>query len=157
MSDFTFSPYQIAEMAMQIEDEGARFYILLSNLTDSQKLKEIFSSLSKAEMNHKKKFHEIADANRKEPAEYSINLQMVMKTHMDKIAETSFKIKSKASLPQTVLNALNMAIDIEKRSIEIYTEIKEASIELFSSMLTSIISEEEKHLKIIEEIKEGLV
>jgi len=157
MNQFTFLPYQIAEMAMSIEEEGAKFYIALSNLTKSQKLKEIFASLSKAEMNHKKKFLEIANANHKEPsAEYSINLHMVMKSHTDKIAETSFDLESKPDIPQTILEALDMAIDIEKTSIEIFMQMKEASVHTFAKILTAIITEEEAHLEVLENIKGGI-
>ena len=62
--DFNFSPYKIAEMAISVEEEGAKFYTLLSNSADSEKLKNVFSTLAKAELMHQNRFRDRTSVDR---------------------------------------------------------------------------------------------
>lgn len=75
MGEFYFSLYQIAEMAMKIEEAGARFYAQLARTADREDLRKVFHSLAQAEGEHQKAFARIADEFRSAGAqEYSIDL-----------------------------------------------------------------------------------
>ncbi len=56
MAEYNFSPRQIAEMAMGVEEAGEEFYTKLASVLDDQKLKDIFLILSKAELQHRDMF-----------------------------------------------------------------------------------------------------
>lgn len=154
MGEYQFSVYQIAEMAMGVEEAGVNFYKTLATVVDDKKLKDIFTALAKAELGHRDTFKNIADSFRKDDFdEYSINFPMLMKNYIDKIKEATFNMRSFSKNPASIEEAIGIAIHTEQESIRIYTEIKNMFIERFHKIFESIISEERKHLEILTDIK----
>jgi len=152
--EFHFSPYEIAEMAISIEEEGVKFYTVLAESASSEKLKGIFSVLAKAEATHKEKFREIANANREEDdTDYSIDISMLMHRHIEELKNLAFKFSAKIDSEK---EALKMALDIERTAIKIYTDMKSSFIAKFHGILSKIIDEENKHLEIVEKALMGI-
>jgi len=153
--EYNFSPYEIAKMAMSIEEEGARFYTALSNAASSDAVRDIFAALSREEIEHRDKFSEIAEAHHKEDkAEYTIDISTLMEKHIEEIKDLSFKVKSSAA---TVEDALNMAIDVEKTAINIFSKMYESFIDRFHEVLSALINEEKKHLEVLTDMKNELM
>ena len=154
MAEYNFSPRQIAEMAMGVEEAGEEFYTKLASVLDDQKLKDIFLILSKAELQHRDMFKNIAGSfSGEEDSEYSIDLPTLMKRYIDKLKEVAFNIKSFSSKPDNVQEALNIAIYTEEEAIRIYTEMYNSFVDKFHDILTKIINEEKKHLGILTDIQ----
>ncbi len=76
-----------------------------------------------------------------------------MQSHVDKLKEVAFNMKSFSSKPDNVQEALNIAIYTEEEAIRIYTEMYNSFVDKFHDILTKIIDEEKKHLEILTDIK----
>ena len=154
MAEYNFSPRQIAEMAMGVEEAGEKFYTKLADVLDDKKLKDIFISLSKAELQHRDIFKSIADSfSGEEDSEYSIDLPALMQSYVEKLKDVVFNLQSFSSKPDNMQEALNIAVYTEEEAIRIYTEMYNSFVDKFHNILTKIISEEKKHLKILDEVK----
>jgi rubrerythrin len=147
---FTFSPYEIAEKAMSIEEEGAKFYHALSNLTDNHVLKDIFDTLSKEEVEHRKKFSEIAVKHlMEETTEHDIDIPTLVQDYANDIKDA---FKATFSV-QTIEDALNIAINLEETAIRIYEAMQVSLSQSVQDILEEIVNEEKKHLDILMEAK----
>jgi len=152
---YQFSSYQIAEMGMEIEVAGAKFYALLANSTQDKKLKDIFTILSKAEIEHREVFRCIADTFRmQDVSEYSIDLEADMKNHIMELKEIVLSFQSLPKAPANILEAIEIAIKTETNAVRIYTEILTSLTEKFHGVLSAIINEERKHLEMLLGIKD---
>lgn len=157
MAEYYFRISQIAEMAMEIETAGARFYDLLASAAQETKLKDIFTALSKAEIEHREIFRRIADKFREESStEYSIDIESDMKSHITALKEIALTYRTLPEVPTDIAGAIEVGIKTEKEAVRIYTEIRSAVIEKFQDILSEIIKEEESHLKILTKIKDAL-
>ena len=151
MSAFFFSPYKIAEMAMKVEEAGAVFYEILANSVDDRELRSTFMGLSSAELKHRDKFREIAQTfNQEDYNEYAVDVSALIQPHLDNLRSAAFNLRRQ---PSDMSAALAVAINIEDESIRIYTEIRTIFIEKFHPVLSAIIEEEKKHLKMLTAIK----
>ena len=154
MTEYYFSPRQIAEMAMGVEEAGRKFYFNLANPFHKKKLKDIFLNLADAELKHRDIFKSIADSFSKEDeSEYSIDLPALMQSYVDKLEGLVFNMKSFSNKPTNVREALNVAVYTEEEAICIYTEIYNCFVDKFHDILTRIIEEEKKHLEILNHVK----
>jgi rubrerythrin len=150
MAEYYFSAYQIAEMAVKVEEAGARFYARLADSVKAQEVKNVFMILSKAEVRHQDAFRKIADSFRKEEAgEYSVDLAMLMQNHTDKLKEMVFNLDRAAGASAGVPGAIEVAIQTEKEAIRIFAEIYDNYTEKYHEVLLKIINEEKKHLEIL--------
>jgi rubrerythrin len=154
MGEFYFSPYQIAEMAMTVEEEGARFYMALAGLIDGEKIKNIFLFLSKAELEHRDTFRSIAATLHKEDFnEYSVDVKMLMQTHLNKLKRLAFNMRIAREKQLGIPETIDIAINTEKEAIKIYSQMYRAFIEKFHEVLLAIIKEEKKHLEMLNKVK----
>ena len=145
MGEFNFSPYQIAVMAMSIEEAGAAFYEILANSVDDQRLIDMFTNLSKEELKHKEAFSSIAAFfHQKDLNEYAVDVAMLMQANLNKLKAAVFNMRNQ---PKNIREALDIAIHAEEESIRIYTEMYNVYIAKFHAVLLAIIDEEKRHLK----------
>jgi rubrerythrin len=151
MGTFYFSPYQIATMAMSIEEAGATFYEILSNSVDARKLKDMFIGLSKAELQHKDAFSMIADSfHHEDMNEYAVDVAILIQDNLNQLKAVAFNIRNQ---PNNLQEALDIAIHTEKEAIHIYTEMQKVYIDKFHPVLSAIIKEEKIHLEKLIETK----
>jgi rubrerythrin len=157
LPEFYFSPYKIAEMAMDVEEQGAKFYKALAGPVVDEKLKSIFLALSDMELDHKDKFRGIAARLRKEDLnEYSVDVTMLMRTHLEKLRRLAFDMSTERKKRPDIAQAIDIAVNIEKQSIKIYSRMYRAFIEKFHEVLLAIIKEEKKHLELLNKVKRKL-
>ena len=141
---YYFSTYQIAEMAMQVEAEGAKFYKTLALLVKNETVKNVFTLLADEEMKHKNSFKKIAGAEelRAKEAEYSIDVCQSIQKSLDNLKAEAFRTAGMDMRDVDLKKAIEFAINIEKGGIRVYTEIYDSYLKKFQNILSKIIEEE---------------
>jgi len=152
---YYFNPYQIAEMAMQVEEAGIEFYKQASEHAVDEKVKQIFLFLSDAEIAHKNTFKTIMEAERKNDStdEYAIDVASNIRHLIEKFEKAVFDLKSSEASSLTVAKCLDIGIHVESGLIAAYTELHEKFIDKFRGVLEKMISEEKKHLEMLQNVK----
>ncbi len=149
---------EVYQIAMQIEENGVKFYSAWAKKVEDKKLKEIFDGLSYAEVEHKKIFEkmlkEIEDYKPQElyPEEYF----QYLRAYADNLIFKIQNLKENSKEVKTVIEALDFAIEREKDSILYYQEIKNILPESQHKELEKIINEERKHFLDLTHIKNTL-
>lgn len=154
---YLFSPYQIAEMAGEMERQGYTFYQQLANFSTDEAVKELFLYLAKVEKKHEKDFLSIAqDAKASEEVcEYPVNIAAMMKSGINQLKRA--RINSVVTDQQINMpRALDIAIHAEELAVEVYSEIAQSYTERFSKVLEKIITQENSHLKRIKNLKQTI-
>jgi rubrerythrin len=153
---FTFAPYHLAEIAMDIEDAGSMYYSELSKRTTDENVKRIFTFLSEQEVQHKRTFEIIMNESKKteDEGEYVIDLLSQMGTIAADIKSTIQTYLSDNQEQLRLPEAFDIGIQTERKSIEAYTLMKKQLIDAFASMLDSILVQEENHLLTLTGLKE---
>ena len=154
--EYSFASYQIAEMAVEIEKEGFKFYQRLANFSTERAVKELFLSLAQDERMHEGTFEGIArDENAKEVYVYSINIAEMMKIGINKLKEAMAN-STPVDTQIDMHRALEVAINSEVLAVRIYTEIAHAYSKRFNNILEKIIIQESSHLKKLQDLKQKL-
>jgi rubrerythrin len=153
---FTFAPYHLAEIAMDIEDTGSAYYLELSKRTTDENVKNVFIFLSEQEIQHKRAFEVIMTESKKteDEGEYIIDLLSQMGTIAADIKSTIQKYLSENPERLRLPEAFDIGIQTERKSIEAYGLMKKQLIDAFASMLDSILVQEENHLTTLVGLKE---
>lgn len=135
-------------IALRIEKNGYAFYADLANSTLKQKLKDVFSYLTKEESKHVDLFKELCKYYRGYFLEPSSAVGFNM-THLDKIGNehifvrnTFEEVKRKIAMP---VDAINQALVFEEESIKFFEELKEAVRDSHLEIMRALIKEEEYH------------
>ena len=155
MGDHFFSIRHVAEMAMQVEEDGYEFYSDLARLAEAKEVRPVFSALAEAELKHKEFFRGIVEAFQdQDEREYTIDIAALMRGHTNKLKESAFNLRSFLKKELTsIQDALCVAIRAEEEAIRIYTEISTVFSEKFRKPLVIIIHEEEKHLEMLNNLQ----
>lgn len=133
------------EVAIKLEQEGAQLYTELAKKAPTEGFASIFSSLAKDEKKHESYFRILQQKS----APVSVDSQAIEE------AKLVFKAFDPESFPSSEdqIPAYEEAIQIEKKSIEFYTSQMDSLVfEAEKKALSIIISEEKKHLSILEEM-----
>ncbi|MCX7910829.1 MAG: ferritin family protein [Endomicrobia bacterium] len=149
---------EVYQIAIKIEENGVKFYSSWAKKTKDKNLKDILSALSYAEVEHKKIFEkmlkEIENYEPKEafPEEYFQYLRAYADGIVFKIKEMSKEAKKINS----IVKALEFAIEREKDSISYYQEVKNILPQTQHSELEKIINEERKHFLDLTHIRDSV-
>lgn len=154
MPYYYFSPCQIAEIAMRVEEAGAAFYSEMAVLADNAEHKRTgtaFRILAETEIEHRDLFKAIAEDVKQSNGgqEYSVDICKQMETALDRIQSHAFDKTGLHPSSITLKEALEIAINTEKESIRVYMEIYNAFVERFHKILARIIDEEKEHMKML--------
>ena len=119
---------EIIEMATQIETAGAAFYRRLRELAGSEEARELFGHLEEAEYQHIKDFEDVLTraAARHDRLEYAAteeDLLYLRAFASRRIFASPEDAASKAQGLTSVLEAIDMALDFELRSVGFYREM----------------------------------
>jgi len=155
---YYFSPYRIAEMAMQVEEAGVEFYKNLASRNKDETTKKVFLFLADQELSHYKGFSVVASEMKQNNSEYeySIDVARLLQQSIDDLKDSAFNTNSPKTDSIDIKKCLDIAIHIEEESARIYQEIYKSFIEKFHKVILKIINEEEKHLKTLLNVKEKL-
>ena len=153
-----FDVTEIYQFAVQIEENGEKFYRAMVEKFDDPKVKELFGFLAEEEVRHEKVFKEmlakIEDYSPQEsyPGEYFDYLH----AYADNLVFTLDKIDEGISSVNTVNEALQYAIGKELDTILYYHEMRNVVPKHQQEMVDEIIDEERKHVVQLTEMKRQL-
>lgn len=140
----------IARLAMDIEDAGWQYYKKLAKISENTKVKELFTYLANQEAEHKIIFDRIArDVQNQQENEYVINVIAELETGISDLKTFVFPSNIDPSSHIDITVAIQNAIHAEEESIRVYNEMKRVFIDRFATVLTKVITEEEKHRAIL--------
>ncbi|MEA3359500.1 MAG: ferritin family protein [Thermodesulfobacteriota bacterium] len=151
---YGFNANEIFQIAINIEENGKRFYEKAMELIDDKDAKTLLASLAKEEIEHLKKFTELKEQLPKEAAagtvwdpENDMNNYLHMVADMN-VFSSDFNLKDELSQVKSVEDALRFGIQFEKDSIIFFLTIQDATDEAKGRELIGQLIEEEKgHLK----------
>jgi rubrerythrin len=133
------------EVAIKLEQEGAQFYSELAKKAPTEGFANIFYMLSSDEEKHERYFRVLQQKN----APISVDSQILER------AKQVFKAFDPEAFPSSEdqIPAYEEALQIEKKSIDFYTsQLDSLVFEAEKKALSAIISEEKKHLAVLEEM-----
>jgi len=149
-----FSPSEIFQFAIKIEENGEAFYRKMSNKFKDSQTKELFLYLADEETKHKQKFKEMLSEiedyqpPQSYPEEYFLYLKSYADEHIFSQEKTAYFMSEEKIAPKKIIE---FALDIEKDSILYYLEAKNLVSPSQKDKLDKIIEEERKHyLKLLE-------
>ncbi|HKM07505.1 MAG TPA: ferritin family protein [Sphaerochaeta sp.] len=135
----------IFTIAIQLEQEGAKFYEDLAAKSTTKGLKSIFTMLAKDEKNHEKVFTSLK--NNSVPAMVPSSVADEAKAIFKQFDEVPFRVEA----PQ--VSMYEKALEIEKKSIDLYTShLDDLDNPEARSAVKIIIAEEKKHYETLEEL-----
>ena len=139
---------EIYQFAIRIEENGIKFYSEFAKKTKNKKIKDLFSALSYAEVEHKKTFEKmLSEIEKYEPQEaYPEEYFSYLKAYADGLIFDLKQLKEQQNKLKTTTQILDFAIQREKDSILYYQEIKNLISEKQQKELEKIINEERKHM-----------
>jgi len=151
---YGFNANEIFQIAINIEENGKRFYEKAMELIDDKDAKALLASLAKEELEHLKKFTALKEQLPKEAAagtvwdpENDMNNYLHMVADMNVFSSDS-NLKDELSQVKSAEDALKFGIQFEKDSIIFFLTIQDATDEAKGRELIGQLIEEEKgHLK----------
>lgn len=149
---------EVYQIAINIEKNGTKFYQTWAKKVKDKKLKEIFSALAYAEVEHEKTFQKmLKEIENYEPKEaYPEEYFQYLRAYADGLIFNMETIEKKAKQIKSVSKALDFAIEREKESILYYQEVKNIVPQSQHKELEKIINEERKHFLDLTHIKNSL-
>jgi rubrerythrin len=151
-----FQASDIVEIAVRIEENGVNFYKFAEQLAKQDDVKNLFASLAKAEVAHKRIFEGIFAKMEKStpPESYQGEYAAYLRAYVDNniIFTKEIMDKELASVKDTIA-AFDFAIKRELDSILYYHEIKKLVPIVQHAAIEQIIEEERKHFSLLTEMK----
>ncbi len=156
MGEALFRASDILEMAVRIEQRGAAFYeaCLDSGLDPAQR--EVFAFLADQEHRHQAVFSKMKSGVPEEsvPESYRGELQSYVDSFVrDRVFDDPAAAKEKASALASSGEAVDWALDFERRSIEFYRGMEGVLRPSESETLAEIIEEEKDHIRRLEGLR----
>lgn len=132
------------ETARKLEKEGHEFYLKATGRTKDKSGKEMFMFLAGEEVRH----YNVVNSIIKKLGGYPLSMKEETAGNTDVFKETDGGRINKKS---DALDALNIGIRAEKKSIESYSSMHDKVMDWeFKQALKNLVDEEKKHLSILE-------
>jgi len=151
---YGFNANEVFQIAIDIEQNGKRFYEKAMDLCGNPELKKVFASLAQEEVEHLRRFTELkaqlpkaATGDTVWDPEHEMNqyLQMMADMH---IFRSDLDVEGKLSRVKNPEDVLKLGIQFEKDSIVFYSSIQDATGEKKGrEFIGQLVDEEKKHLK----------
>ena len=136
----------ILNFAINMEMEGNKFYSEQAEAASGTGLAKIFGILAEDELKH-------AELIKEKKAGGAFSSQKVKKSEAESLFEDKDQKISDIKARPEQLDAYRFALDKEKESIDLYTELSQKT-EGGKDLFEFLIAEEEKHFKIINDMVE---
>jgi rubrerythrin len=151
----SFTQNDLINTAVGIEERGVIFYDIMAKSTENDAAREAFRQLSEMERHHIDIFRGMlseADLDIKdETGEYTAYLRSLV----DSAVFTDDLVASEmATEADSDLEALELAISVEKDSILFYYEIRDVIAPGSRALVDEIIAEEKSHLRLLHGLKD---
>lgn len=145
-----FTAAEIAELGVQIEENGFEFYTDCAARATDEKLQELFLFLAGEEKSHIQAFKNIHDAVREYqpqesyPDEYFAYMKDLAGEHVFAYSDAGQKA---ARAIKSDREAIELALTFEKESIAYFEEMKKSLSCDETKVIDALIAEEKKHLE----------
>ncbi|HOO32480.1 MAG TPA: ferritin family protein [Thermotogota bacterium] len=134
----------LLNVALRIESDGYTTYSRLADENEG-KLKELFTHLATQERGHQEKFKKIFETVETDENSVASWAEDDNAGYLMTFAEMSiFPKLSAASNPETLNDAIDLAVEVEKDSIIFYNDLKVYFTD--KKIIDEVIAEEKKHL-----------
>lgn len=158
MENIKFSSDEVLRLAINIEENGKRFYKEMADREKNEKIRSLLLVLVQEEIKHKEIFEEILSRLKNKEIvettqeEYSTYISALSRECILTEEVVEEKIKEGFKSPERLLD---FALNLEKNSIIFYTHIKE---NIFKDIdeIEKILHEERKHFVMISEMKKQI-
>ena len=149
---------EVVQFAVQIEENGQRFYRGFAQKLQSEAEKEIFNYLADEEATHIKTFETMLKNIEKfePPTSYPDEYFAYLRAYADNLIFTKENLEKEAAKINTSKEAANFGIRRELDSILYYQEIKSFVPEKERDIIDNVISEERKHFIKLTDLKKNL-
>lgn len=148
-----FNELELLKMAQEVEQEGEKFYIRASEMTDDESIKSIFINLSEEEKAHKEYFEKLyKEASEKSSIDDEYLLDEHTSAYISSISKAAVfnpngVMAHMLDSVETPKEAILIGIQAEKDSILFYSKLYEkTNMEGAKENLKKLIDEEEGHL-----------
>jgi len=144
MSEASSNVAEAIKMAMQLEEEGYAFFKEAAEKTDNKLGKEMFESLAAAEMKHKETFRKMFDSMSNTEGWRTVATELRSTTKVPVFSEAKGRMKAEREPGE--LEALRQAMEIERKAIDFFNDVKSrATDETAKEIFDKIRQEEEFH------------
>lgn len=150
---YGFNASEVFQIAIDIEENGKRFYEKAMDFVDNSDLKELLASLAQEEVEHLKRFTELKAQLPKAAAEdtiwdpeHEMNLYLQMMADMH-VFRSDFDVEKELSQVKDPGDVLKLGIQFEKDSIIFFLTMQDATEENKGrELIGQLVNEEKEHL-----------
>jgi len=156
--DYWFSAHEVASLAADMESNGVAFYKHLQGVAGDSTISNMCAFFAAQEEEHQAKFLAMAEAFRLSVSEqcYSVDVRAMLNASMLDLARLLDEKPSPERSLILVSESLTIAAGVEATAINVFMKMKERYTAIFSSLLTGMLAEERKHLRMIQFVQERL-
>jgi rubrerythrin len=151
---FNFNAAEVFKIAVEIEENGKRFYEQSLSCIDDPEVKQLFEELASEEVQHKKKFQSMLAELPKEAAAPTVfdpdnqQAQYIRMMADQHVFARSESVDTKVCELKDMRDALRLAIDFEKDSVIFFLSMQEATDSKKGKELVNLlVKEEQEHLR----------
>lgn len=149
MSEINSTAVEAIKMAIQMEKDGRAFYEDTAQKTENELGKKMFETLAKDEITHLQTFQKMFDTITGTGDWREIAQQYSPK--IGKVPIFEEEIERKTDVKPGELDALRIAMDNERKSIDYYNKVTEETEDpLAKEIFTKIIEEEKYHYDLLQ-------
>jgi rubrerythrin len=159
MEPSLFRASVIMDMAIQIEHHGIAFYRGCLQSPLGSKLNDVFNYLIDQEHNHIRIFSHMKKEVSEDtlPEDYPGEMQSYINASVkNEVFNSPAEAAQAAASLNSALEAVDFAIDFEKRSIQFYFEIQRRVRRSESEKISKIIAEENHHIQNLNNLRKQL-
>ncbi|MDH5717509.1 MAG: ferritin family protein [Spirochaetia bacterium] len=147
---------EIFQFAIKIEENGKKFYSEMSEkFKNNDKVHELFTDLSKQEVEHKKLFESMLSKFQNYSPEESFPEEYFtyLRSYADSTIFSDEVLKKEKENISDLASALNFAMRRELESINYYNELKNMVPDEDKDKIEQVIQEEKRHFLYLNKIK----
>jgi rubrerythrin len=151
---YGFNANEVFKIAIEIEENGRRFYEKVQDVVEESGVNEIFARLALAEVEHKRRFISLKSQLPRSAKEETVwdpdnELDQYLKMMADMhVFKTSAAVDDVLAGVRTAQDALHLAIQFEKDSIVFFLTMQEAAKEEEGrKLIGQLVEEEKEHLR----------
>jgi rubrerythrin len=151
---FNFNAAEVFQMAINIEENGKRFYDKALEIVDDQAVKELFADLGLQEVDHKKRFETLKSLLPPEARkstvwdpdnETDLYIKMMADQHVFRAADS---VEKALASVKNARDALKLAIDFEKDSVLFFLSLMDVTDSPKDrELIQLLVKEEQTHLR----------
>ena len=151
---YGFNASEVFQIAIDIEENGRRFYEKAVGLSDDHEVNTVFAALAQEEAEHLEKFKDLRSQLPETTSEDTVwDPEHEMDQYLQMMADmnvfrSDVDMEEKLSLVGSVEDALKLGIQFEKDSIIFLLSMQEATDESKGrKSIDQLVNEEKEHLK----------